>query len=180
MAQGICALTNRQSSTPPLSPASVHSLLLHCLNPSLQRVRWQLPSKLHPMWGYVSKPLTSESPVAWTYSDPRGEDLAGQWLGVSLPQNTCVVALLKSFRDGGQVPACPRKCLCNHTAGEVQKLWQNNIQPAPVFPSLLRFCSNTSSHLFPRFCWECCLWGSSTASTKCPPSRIAGELLLPM
>ena len=72
---------------------------LWCRNFTLPWTRCQasLPSR---RWGYVSKPHTSETPEAWTHTNSLGEGL------------------------NGQVPPCPRKCSCNCTVAEIQRLWQ--------------------------------------------------------
>ena len=66
-------------------------------------IRWHLPPDFYFKWDGVSKAHTSDIPVAWT----------------------CVLTLWERvLLSSGQVPACPRKHLCNWAVAEVQRLWQ--------------------------------------------------------
>ena len=81
-------LTDTQSCTPLLSQASFYSLSLPCLCLKFVPARWCLLSKCYLRWGYVSKPLTSETPLAWTCTDSLEEGFAKQWPGAALSQKT--------------------------------------------------------------------------------------------
>ena len=107
----ICALGHWKSSTPPLSPASVHSLLLHFQQPSHQPARRHLLPEFYLRWGCVSKPLTSEGPADLNRSDPLGEGIAKQWL----------------------VPACPQERSCDHAVTDAQRLWLSASPPQKMF-----------------------------------------------
>ena len=98
----LCALTNPQSSTSPLSCASMHSPPPPCPCPTHQPTRQHLTPEFYLRWGCVSKPHTSEISLAWTHSDSLGEGLAEQWPGA----------------------ACHRKCSWDDAVAEVQRLWQ--------------------------------------------------------
>ena len=78
--------------------------------------------------------------------------------------------LLLMPRDCGWVPVCPRKSSCDRVAAAFQGLWQITTciwhQASP--PTTL--FQNQHMWLFSRVHWGLCLWGSHTASTRCPPS----------
>ena len=86
----------------PFFVSGFHLVPTSRLCPSHQPARWHLPPKFCLRWGCVSKPLTSENPVACTCSNPLGEGLTEHWPGGSRP----------------------RKKLCNRAATKVQRLWQ--------------------------------------------------------
>ena len=159
-----------------MTPASVHSPLLHCPGASCQPARQHLPLEFYLIWGCVSKPLTSESLVARAHSDPLGDDVAKQWPGAGLPPgNVCAVVLLQSLlSDCGQVPACPRESSRDHEAAEVQSLWQNTTHSQGGFTASLFQYQQT--WLFSGVCWDLCLW---EALRPLPDAFLAGEPLLP-
>ena len=126
LSQELCALTGLQSYTSPLSQASIYSLLLHCPCPP---VRQHLYPEFYLRWGCVSKPLTSENPVAWIQSNPLGQGLVEQWPGAGLPQRTFMQ-------------------LCSGRGSEIMAI--HNTQMAPGFSTLWHLCSNTNKH-------GCCL-----------------------
>ena len=106
-----------------MSQASVQSRSLPCPCPSCQPARWHLPLKFYLRWGCVSKPLTSENPVAWTHANSLGKGLTEKWLGASLPQ--------KMF-----MPSC---------SGRGSEITANhNTQLVPGFTALWHLCPNTS------------------------------------
>ena len=124
-----------------MSPASVHSPLLRCPPPSHCPARRHLPPEFYLRWGCVSQSLTSETPAAWTRSNP----LVEQWPGASLPQK-------RSCR-GSEV-------MVNH-----------NTQQALGFTAPWCLCSSTSNGGCSLVHWDLCLWGGRMASTKCPLRR---------
>ena len=107
----LCALHNWQSNTPPLSLASVHSPLLHCLWPSHQAARQHLPPEFYLKWSCASQPLTSE----------------GQWLW---PAQTFWKRVLLT---NGQVPAHPQQLSGDCAAADAQRLWPGASQPQKKF-----------------------------------------------
>ena len=70
---GIFALVDMHSSASPWSQASICSLPSPCLCPSCVPSRWHLPPEFYLTQSCVSKPLTSEIPVAWTHANALGK-----------------------------------------------------------------------------------------------------------
>ena len=99
----------------------------------------------------VSKPLTSEDPVAWTCSHPLAEGLTKQWPGASLLQ---------------------KKCMQSHSSRGSGIMVNHNTQPMLGFTTSWHLCFNTSKH-------GCSLGSTGTfacgkaimASTQYSPSR---------
>ena len=162
--------------------SSVCSLLLHCLCPSCQPARQHLSPKFYLRWGCVSKPLTSESPTAWTPSNILREGLTGQWPGASLPQVTLV--WLRSCRGSENVAGCllaPGKV---HVLTRQQRLRDygktQHTASTRFNHALASLFQYQKTWLFSGLHWDLFLWGGCMASTKCPPSRGMASSLRPM
>ena len=78
--------------------------------------------------------------------------------------------LLPMPRDCSSVPACPRKSSHNHVAAAFQGIENQNTHLAPGF--ILNILVSAPENVVTlQICWDLCLSGGHTASTKCPPSR---------
>ena len=108
-------------------------------------------------FGTIFKFLTSESPAAWNYSNPLVEGLAGQLPAAGLPPgNIHAATMLLRFRDYGQVPASPRKCLCDRIGTEAQSLWQNTTHSShQVSPHPGVFVPIPANMAVSRIHWTC-------------------------
>ena len=118
---GFHVLTDLQSSTHPLSHASIHTLSLPCSCPNSPPAKQYLPPEFYLQWGCVSKPHFSETSEAWTHANSLGDRLAEQWLGAHLHQKTF---MLSHSNTGSEIMA-------NH-----------NTQLAAGFNVLWRLCPN--------------------------------------
>ena len=163
-----------------MSPASIHSLLLHCD----QAV--SIPG------GTSLLNFISDGAVF-----PNLSLLRALWFGPAL------TLLGRVLTSNGQVLGCPQECLCNRTTTETQRLHPGVNLPQKKF---MQLCSSNGSGdygksqhtsgarlhhtlaslfqhqqtlLFSGVCWDPFPCRGYTASTKCPPSRGIASPLWP-
>ena len=117
--------TLTQLSHPVFILKSRFSPLLLCSRPSCQPTSRHFPPELYLRWGCVSKPFTSESPVAWTCSDSLGDGLIEQWSAAFLPHRKFVVW------------QCSRG---------LEIMIKHNTHLVPGITAPWHFCYNTSKH----------------------------------
>ena len=119
----LCALINRQLSTPPLSPASFAPRFCTVCEPafslqgSTSLLNFISDGAVFPnrslLWALRLEPVLT----FW------GRVLPSKGQVPACPRDPHATMLLQRPRDCGRVPAHPRKIPCNCVAAAVQGLW---------------------------------------------------------
>ena len=133
-----------------MSQASVHSYLYLVHVPSFLPARQHLPPQFY-LRRNVFQNHTLQKPL---------------WLGPT-PTLWDLVSL-----SNGQVPACPRKCSCDHAVQRFRDCSKSQHTAGTRFHHTLASLSQYQQMwLFSRVQRDLYLWGDQMVSTKCSPSR---------
>ena len=112
-----------------------------------------------------------------THTDLPEDGLTEQWPGASHTQEhswDCATSNAQRKWLGASCPRqSPRDCVAAAFQGlpEPQHTWRTSTHIwLQAFP-LTSLFQHQQMWFFSRVCWDICLWGSCTASFKCPPNR---------